>query len=73
MSFYAFKLLFPVAQLYWVRHHGTFLANHWEDESGVNLCLPPSRLSAFVSLPVWAEALAICLGVSCCEAGILGL
>ena len=24
-------------QLYWVIHHGTFLANRWDDESAVNL------------------------------------
>lgn len=37
MSFYAFRKLSPVMQLYWVLHHGTFLANRWDDESGVNL------------------------------------
>jgi hypothetical protein len=37
MSFYAFRLLSPVTQLYWVINHGTFLANHWDDERGVNL------------------------------------
>jgi hypothetical protein len=37
MSFHAFQLLSPVVQLYWVIKHGTFLANRWDDESGVNL------------------------------------
>jgi hypothetical protein len=30
MSFYAFRLLSPVVQLYWVLKHGTFLAQRWE-------------------------------------------
>jgi hypothetical protein len=38
MTFYAFRLLSPVAQLYWVLKHGTFLAQRWEvDDDGVNL------------------------------------
>lgn len=38
MSFYAFRLLSPVMQLYWVLKHGTFLAQRWEaDDEGVNL------------------------------------
>ncbi len=37
MSFYAFRALSPVMQLYWVIHHGTYLAQRWDDESGVNL------------------------------------
>jgi len=37
MSLLAFQQLSPVAQLYWVIHHGTFLAQRWDDESGVNL------------------------------------
>lgn len=37
MSFYAFRLLSPVVQLYWVLKHGTYLAQRWDDESGVNL------------------------------------
>ncbi|TVT40639.1 hypothetical protein FNT36_14315 [Hymenobacter setariae] len=37
MSLYAFKLLSPVVQLYWVIKHGTYLAQRWDDESGVNL------------------------------------
>ena len=24
-------------QLYWLLHHGTYLAQRWDDESGVNL------------------------------------
>jgi hypothetical protein len=37
MTFYAFRLLSPVVQLYWVLHHGTYLAQRWDGESGVNL------------------------------------
>lgn len=37
MSFYAFRLLSPVVQLFWVLKHGTYLAQRWDDESGVNL------------------------------------
>jgi hypothetical protein len=37
MTFYAFRLLSPVVQLYWVLHRGTYLAQRWDDESGVNL------------------------------------
>jgi hypothetical protein len=37
MSLHAFQLLSPVVQLYWVLHRGTFLANRWEQEGGVNL------------------------------------
>lgn len=37
MNFYAFRKLSPVMQLYWVIHHGTYLAQRWDDESGVNL------------------------------------
>jgi hypothetical protein len=38
MTFYAFRLLSPVVQLYWVLKHGTFLAQRWEaDDEGVNL------------------------------------
>jgi hypothetical protein len=38
MTFYAFRQLSPVMQLYWVLKHGTFLAQRWEaDDEGVNL------------------------------------
>lgn len=37
MSRYAFQQFSPVVQRYWVLHHGIFLANRWDDESGVNL------------------------------------
>jgi hypothetical protein len=37
VSFYSFRLLSPAVQLYWVLKHGTFLAQRWEDEGGVNL------------------------------------
>ena len=37
MSFYAFRLLSPVVQLYWVLRHGTYLAQRWESQGGVNL------------------------------------
>jgi hypothetical protein len=37
MSLYAFKLLSPLVQLLWVIKHGTYLAQRWDDESGVNL------------------------------------
>jgi hypothetical protein len=37
MTFSDFHLLSPVEQLYWVIHHGTYLAQRWDDESGVNL------------------------------------
>jgi hypothetical protein len=35
MSFYAFRCLSPVVQLYWVLHHGTYLAQRWDEEIGV--------------------------------------
>jgi hypothetical protein len=37
MNFYAFRVLSPVMQLVWVLRHGTYLAQRWDDESGVNL------------------------------------
>jgi hypothetical protein len=38
MTLYAFRLLSPVVQLYWVLKHGTFLAQRWEaDDDGINL------------------------------------
>jgi hypothetical protein len=37
MSLLAFQQFSPVMQLYWVIHHGTYLAQRWDDESGVNL------------------------------------
>lgn len=37
MSFHAFQAFSPGMQLYWVIHHGTYLAQRWDDESGVNL------------------------------------
>ena len=37
MSLYTFQLLSPAVQLYWVLKHGTFLAQRWEAEGGVNL------------------------------------
>jgi hypothetical protein len=37
MTFYAFRALSPVVQLHWVIHHGTFLAQRWDGERGVNL------------------------------------
>jgi hypothetical protein len=38
MSFYAFRSLSPVMQLYWVLRHGTYLAQRWDEEvGGVNL------------------------------------
>ncbi len=37
MSLHAFQQLSAVVQLLWVIKHGTFLANRWEQEGGVNL------------------------------------
>jgi hypothetical protein len=37
MSFHAFQAFSPVMQLHWVIYHGTYLAQRWDDESGVNL------------------------------------
>jgi hypothetical protein len=38
MTFYAFRRLSSVVQLYWVLKYGTFLAKRWEaDDDGVNL------------------------------------
>lgn len=37
MSLHAFQSLSAVVQLVWVIKHGTFLANRWEQEGGVNL------------------------------------
>jgi hypothetical protein len=53
MSFYAFRLLSPVVQLYWVLKHGTYLAQRWEDEGGVNLhYLPDEGRGFFVEVGV---------------------
>jgi hypothetical protein len=35
MSSYAFNLLSPVVQFYWVLHHGTYLAQRWDEKVGV--------------------------------------
>lgn len=45
MNFYAFCKLSPVVQLLWVIKRGTYLAQRWDDESGVNLyhCADDSR------------------------------
>lgn len=37
MSLYAFQQFSPVMQLYWVLKWGTYLAQRWEQEGGVNL------------------------------------
>lgn len=37
MSLHAFQQFSPVMQLYWVLKWGTFLAQRWENEGGVNL------------------------------------
>lgn len=37
MSLYAFQQFSPVMQLYWVLRWGTYLAQRWENEGGVNL------------------------------------
>jgi hypothetical protein len=37
MTLHAFQQLSPVVQLLWVIKHGTFLAQRWEQEGGVNL------------------------------------
>jgi hypothetical protein len=37
VTLYSFKLLSPAVQLYWVLKHGTYLAQRWEEEGGVNL------------------------------------
>jgi hypothetical protein len=37
MTFYAFRQLSPVVQLYWVLRHGTYLAQRWDEDGGVNL------------------------------------
>jgi len=37
MSLHAFQQFSPIMQFYWVIHHGTYLAQRWDDESGVNL------------------------------------
>ena len=47
MSFYAFRLLSPVAQLHYVLTHGTYLAQCWEAEGGVNLYHLPDEDRGF--------------------------
>lgn len=37
MNLYSFRLLSPVVQVYWVLRYGTFLAQRWESQGGVNL------------------------------------
>jgi hypothetical protein len=37
MSFYAFSRFSSVMQLHWVFKHGTFLAQRWDGERGINL------------------------------------
>jgi hypothetical protein len=36
-SFYAFHLLSPVVQLFWVLKYGSYLAQRWDEDGGVNL------------------------------------
>jgi hypothetical protein len=45
VSFYSFRLLSPAVQLSWVLKHGTYLAQRWEAEGGINLyhCADTSR------------------------------
>jgi len=53
MSFYAFRLLSPVAQLHYVLTHGTYLAQRWEAEGGVNLYhLPDEDLGFFAEVGI---------------------
>jgi hypothetical protein len=53
MSFDAFCLFSPVVQLYWVLKHGTYLAQRWEDDGGVNLYyLPDEGRGFFVEVGV---------------------
>lgn len=37
MTFYAFRLLSPVVQFYWIMKYGTYLTQRWDDESDINL------------------------------------
>lgn len=37
MSLHQFQQFSPVVQLLWVIKRGTYLANRWEDDGGVNL------------------------------------
>lgn len=47
MSFYAFRLLSPVVQLRYVLTYGTYLAQRWEAEGGINLYHLPSEGRGF--------------------------
>jgi hypothetical protein len=51
MTLYFFKLLSPEVQLRYVLERGTFLAQRWEDEGGINLYhLPDARRGFFVEI-----------------------
>jgi hypothetical protein len=57
MSFYAFRRLSPVVQLYWVLKYGTFLAKRWEaDDNGVNLYHCADEGRGFLSRSGWTMA-----------------
>ncbi|TDN39264.1 hypothetical protein E4631_15670 [Hymenobacter sp. UV11] len=46
-----FRRFSPVVQLYWVLKYGTFLAQRWETEGGVNLYhLPNEGRGLFVEV-----------------------
>lgn len=47
VSFHAFHLLSPVVQLYWVLTHGTYLAQRWESQGGVDLYYCPDEGRGF--------------------------
>ena len=68
MTFYAFRLLSPVAQLYWVLKQGTYLARRWDGECGINLyhCEDEGR-GFFVEVGTdadWGQAVVLCSFVS---------
>jgi hypothetical protein len=57
MTFYDFRRLSPVVQLYWVLKYGTFLAKRWEaDDDGVNLYHCADEGRAFLSRLRWIMA-----------------
>lgn len=47
MTFYSFRLLSPVVQVYWALKYGTYLAQRWESQGGVNLYHCPDEGHGF--------------------------
>jgi hypothetical protein len=54
MNYDAFQRLSPAVQVYWTLKHGTYLAQRWESQGGVNLyhCAADEGRGFFVEVGV---------------------